>query len=144
MHSCLPLDEILFRNFPAEQSIHVVCELAPDCIEYFPSTQLVQLDSELAANTVEYFPSTQLIQLASDIAANTVEYFPSTQLVQLASELAVNVVEYVPAKHWEHVPPFAPVNPALHWHAVFIILPAKETEFAGQFVQVADPSPDLN
>jgi len=94
MHSCVPLDSILFRNFPAKQSIHVVCELAPDCIEYFPSTHLVQV--------------------SSDIAADTVEYFPSTQLVQLTSELAVDAVEYVPAKHWEHVPPFAPVNPALH------------------------------
>jgi len=55
-----------------------------------------------------------LIQVASDIAADTVEYFPSTQLVQLTSELAVDAVEYVPAKHCEHVPPFAPVNPALH------------------------------
>jgi len=49
-----------------------------------------------------------------EVAPDTFEYFPSTQLVQLAPELAVNAVEYVPAKHWEHVPAFALVKPALH------------------------------
>jgi len=47
------------------------------------------------------------------------------------AELPVNCL-YVPAKHCEHVAPFAPEYPALHWHAVFTLLPAAETELARQ------------
>ena len=46
---------------------------------------------------------------------------------------------YVPTGHGEHVPPFAPECPGLHWHVV----PAAETEFAGHDMQVAGPSPAL-
>ena len=39
MHSCSLLDELLLRNFPGKQSMHVICELAPNCFEYFPCKQ---------------------------------------------------------------------------------------------------------
>ena len=44
---------------------------------------------------------------------------------------------YVPAKHCKHVPPSAPVYPALQIHAVMAVLPAGEFEFAGQLTQAA-------
>ena len=45
--------------------------------------------------------------------------------------------------HCEHVPPSAPVYPALHRHEVFVVLPAAETEFDAQTEQLAGPKPDL-
>ena len=44
--------------------------------------------------------------------------------------------------HGEHMLPFAPVYPALHSHAVFVILPATEEEFDGQSEQEG-PKPVL-
>jgi len=63
--------------------------------------------------------------------------------VQLASELSVDAVEYVPAKHWEHVPPFAPVNPALQVQAVIVLLATGEKEFEGQPRQAELPVKSL-
>jgi hypothetical protein len=50
---------------------------------------------------------------------------------------------YLPAVHSTHTAPSSPENPALHWHAVSMMLPAGETELARQGVQSAGPSPAL-
>jgi len=39
---------------------------------------------------------------------------------------------YVPPKHGVHVPPSAPLDPALHTQAVTAVLPAGESEFVRQ------------
>jgi len=43
----------------------------------------------------------------------------------------------------EHVSPFAPVYPALHSHAVFVMLPAGDEEFDGQSEQIPGPKTAL-
>ena len=50
---------------------------------------------------------------------------------------------YLPTSHAVHSPPSAPVYPPLHLHAVLVVLPATEAEFARQFEQAAGPTPCL-
>jgi len=45
--------------------------------------------------------------------------------------------------HCEHGYPFAPVYPALHRQAVYVVLPAGDAEFDRQFEQVPGPKPYL-
>jgi hypothetical protein len=43
-----------------------------------------------------------------------------------------------PATQSAHGPPLAPVYPSLHWHAVFTLLPASDTEFVAHVWQTVD------
>ena len=50
-----------------------------------------------------------------------------------------------PAPHAAHAPPFAPVNPALHSHAVAALCPVNACqEFAGHALHCAEPTSVLN
>jgi len=50
----------------------------------------------------------------------------------------------VPAPHGAHASAFAPVYPALHSHALLVILPAREAALASQSEQIPGPKPSLN
>jgi hypothetical protein len=62
------------------------------------------------------------------------------QAMQLADP---NPALYVPAKHSEHVSPFCPVYPALHLHAVCMLLVATDIELDGHDAQSEGPDPTL-
>jgi hypothetical protein len=58
---------------------------------------------------------------------------------------APGAVLYAPAAHAAHVPPFAPVNPALHSHAVAATRSESACqEFAGHALHCAEPVAVLN
>jgi hypothetical protein len=72
-------------------------------------------------------------QTTLDDAATTPEYVLFPHSVQ---GLGPTVGLYVPCTHDRHVAPFAPVDPALHWQSVALLLPAGAAEFKGQLEQV--------
>jgi hypothetical protein len=61
---------------------------------------------------------------------------PSGQAMHSAEPVAAL---YVPASHAEQGPPSGPLYPALHWQAVFSVLPLSEVLFAAHGVQSPAP-----
>jgi hypothetical protein len=96
--------------------MHVLSKEAPIVAEYLPEPQSTQELATVAPVVVRYLPAPQSVH-EKDPA--TPLYFPAAQAVQ--------------------VPPFAPVNPTLQVQAVKAILPPRDAEFDGQFVQVPTP-----
>ena len=62
-------------------------------------------------------------------------YVPAAHDVQLVFPITFL---YLPGKHKEHGPPFGPVAPALHTHAVITELDTTELELSGQLRQTSD------
>jgi hypothetical protein len=62
-------------------------------------------------------------------------YVPAAQDVQLLFPVTFL---YLPGTHSEHGPPFAPVAPALHTHAVTTELPKTELELSAHATQTSD------
>ncbi len=81
-----------------------------------------------------YFPASQLVHM---VDASTVVYLPTPQAVHSAEPME-SLYSCRTASHAVHVPPFAPVYPALHWHLIFSLLPLAEIEFEGHSVHVED------
>lgn len=77
----------------------------------------------------------QATQVESAVAAIVTEYVPAEQSEQAAEPLTAL---YLPATHPEHVPPFAPVYPALQAHAATSELELGAFEFEAQAKQVDD------
>jgi len=71
------------------------------------------------------------------VAPMFVAYFPVSQSVHVAGPCAFL---YVPALHSVQEPPFGPLAPALHVHAVTVVLAIPAFEFNGQASHVAAPS----
>jgi hypothetical protein len=69
------------------------------------------------------------------MAPSATEYCPVTQFVHSTSPVAIL---YLPAAHWLHVPPFDPVQPALHIQSWDDGLAIGELEFEGQDKHVLD------
>jgi hypothetical protein len=73
--------------------------------------------------------------VADEVAAVAPLYLCRTHSVHAAlPKTALNF----PATHPSHGPLLGPVNPSLHWHAVFTLLPASDTEFAAHAWQTVD------
>jgi hypothetical protein len=135
------------------QAVTVVCPVA-ECPEF--SLQAVQAAEPLsvlyvpAAHAMHVPPSgpvdpalhRQLVEFGLPLAELEVEgqlehgalpvvalYFPASQSVQTALPTAPL---YFPAAHAVHVPPFAPVYPALHVQLARELLELAEVEFEGQ------------
>lgn len=62
-------------------------------------------------------------------------YVPAAQDVQLLIPITFL---YLPGTHKEHGPPFGPVAPALHTHAVITELPKTELELSAHAIQTSD------
>jgi hypothetical protein len=73
--------------------------------------------------------------VAELVAAVLIENVPAAQSVHTAA-LPLAPVWYLPATHAEHVPPFAPVNPALHEQTATSVLETGAFAFEGQAMQV--------
>ncbi len=115
---------------PAAQLVHVVAVEAPVATEYLPAEQLAHAVTPAVS---WYFPAAQSVH---DEEAAALEYFPAGQLLHVAP------FKYCPAAQFVHGPPAGPVNPALHVHAVDIVLAPGEFEFAAHAVHVAAAAPE--
>lgn len=72
-------------------------------------------------------------QVLAAVAAGVPEYVALPQFVHVAVPVAVL---YCPGRQAAHVPPFGPVYPALHMHAVCTLLGEGEEENDGQAMHV--------
>ena len=70
-----------------------------------------------------------------DVAPTTVEKVFAEQFVHTA---VPETVLYLPGTHNEHGPPFGPLAPVLHTHAVTTELPATELELSGQLRHISE------
>ena len=73
--------------------------------------------------------------MVDDVAPVAVEYVPSEHDVHACDP---DDCLYSPALHAVHVPPLAPVYPALHTQAVIAELPEGAAELAGQARHVTE------
>ncbi len=73
--------------------------------------------------------------VADEVAAVAPLYLCSGQTSHPAGPIAAL---NCPATQFAHGPPLGPVNPSLHWHAVFTLLPASDTEFVAHVWQTVD------
>ena len=89
---------------------------------------LQSVDSVLPCTDVE-LPVHAMHVLAA-VAAGVPEYVALPQIVHSA---VPGAVLYVPSRQAVHVPPFGPLYPALHVHAVSALLVVGELELVGQF-----------
>lgn len=69
------------------------------------------------------------VQVLAAVAARVPEYVALPQIVHSA---APDAILYVPSRQAVHVPPFGPLYPGLHVHAVLTLLPAVELELDRQ------------
>ena len=65
----------------------------------------------------------------SDVAPEMVEYLP---LRQRAQDAEPEELLYLPTVQLVHGPPSGPLEPALHVHALLLVLPEGEVERDGQ------------
>ena len=77
----------------------------------------------------------QLEHAKLDVAPAALENVFAEQFVHTAVPVTVL---YLPGTHSAHGPPFAPLAPALHVHAVIRELPATELEMFGQLRQTSE------
>jgi len=85
------------------------------------------VDSVLPCTDVE-LPVHAMHVLAA-VAAGVPEYVALPQIVHSA---VPGAILYVPSRQPVHVPPFAPLYPALHVHAACALLAVGELEYDGQ------------
>lgn len=130
-------------DVPATQSVH---GWLPIVVLYLPATHAVHTpwsvlpggqlnthasNTELPAGETPVAPHG--MQALAFALPTVVEKVPAAQSVQATLP---PLVLYFPATHAEHVPPFAPVNPALHVQESRAGLEAGAFAFEGQFKQV--------
>jgi hypothetical protein len=163
MQSAKRLDPTALSEFAGHAS-QVPCETAPDTVEYVSAPHSIH--AALPATDL-YFPASQTAQgppagpevpalhtqeitepdpgelsefagqfrqVCSLVAPTSAENVPALHTAQ--APLPV-VTLYFPALQSEHGPPFGPVLPALHMHAVWAVLAVGASEFAGHCVHVA-------
>jgi hypothetical protein len=113
------------ENKPAR---HAEQTEAPTLDENLPARQLLQPGAPFC----EYVPAAQLPQ--TEAAAG--EKVPAVQSVHAALPI---VLLNEPAPHCVHVPPFGPVNPALHEQLLESVLPIGLMAFTGQLAHEETP-----
>ena len=94
---------------------------------------MLQTHAELDPPDCELAP--QFEHADADVAPTTAENVFAEQLLHGAEPEAVL---YLPATHKSHGPPFGPLEPALHPHAVTTELPANALELSGQLTQTSE------
>ena len=136
------LAPITSEYVPVPQSVHATLPLL---VLYFPATHPVHTppfgpdDPALQVHTVLDAAELELaghaIQVDETVAPTVTEYVPLEQSKQAVDPLTSL---YLPATHAVHVPPFAPVYPALHEHAVMTELELGAFAFRGQAKHTPD------
>ena len=121
-------DPLTFLYCPATQAVHV-----PPFAPVNAALQVQAALAELETGAFEF--KGHVKQVDEALAPTAAEYDAVPQSVQVA--LPVTIL-YLPATHAEHVPPFAPVNPALQVQAALAELETGAFEFKGQVKQVDD------
>jgi hypothetical protein len=120
---------VTFLYLPGTHSEH-----GPPFAPVAPALQVHAVTTEL--DTAEFELSVHATQTSDAFAPTIPEYVPAPQLVQAAVPFTTL---YFPVAHNEHVPPFGPVDPALHTHIPITLLPAPETVFPGQLRHALAP-----
>ena len=139
------------ENLPALQSVHE--KAAPD--ENVPAAHAEQFD----AADAQYAPAGQkqpeapagkdgpgpVSQALHAEAPATSEYVPTSQKRHDVSGISKHACDpttflYLPAAHALHGPPSGPVNAALHWQLLRLVLSRSDVEFPGQLEQAAEPT----
>jgi len=137
-------DPLLGLNFPATQAVQapfvpVQPALQLHAVRDTPAKGMLEFTGQRIHTVLafsEYKPAAQSLHVSVD-ALTTSEYFPGAQNVHATDPLSgLNF----PATHPVQTPPFSPVYPALHLHAVCAMLPAGEVESELQAAQEA-PNP---
>ena len=101
--------------------------------EVEPAPHFVQSEAPASAN----FPASQSEQVLADVAPKESEYLPDEQLEQVAEPTDAL---YLPAVQLVHEPPSGPLKPALHLHALMLVLEEGAVEPAPHFVQSEAPA----
>ena len=120
------------ENVSSGHVVHVASDSAPHEDENFPAPHLVQSEAPASAN----FPASQSKQVLADVAPKKSEYLPDEQLEQVAEPTDAL---YLPAAQLVHEPPSGPLKPALHLHALMLVLEEGAVESAPHFVQSEAP-----
>ena len=126
-HTVLPRASLYV---PAVQTAHVAFGRPKLRVKY-PALHLQSVDSVLPCTDVE-LPVHGMHVLAA-VAAGVPEYVALPQFVHKAGP---DAILNWPGRQAAHVPPFGPVYPALHVHAVCTLLPAGELELVGHVLHV--------
>ena len=121
------------ENVSSGHVVHVASDSAPREDENFPAPHFVQLEAPASAN----FPASQSEQVLADMAPKDSEYLPDGQLEQVAEPTDAL---YLPAAQLVHEPPSGPLKPALHLHALMLVLEEGAVEPAPHFVQSEAPA----
>lgn len=103
---------------PAAQAAHVAVGEPMSSVRY-PLLHLQSVDCVLPLTDVEF--AVHARQVLANVAAGVPEYVALPHCVHAA---VPDKVLYSPGLQAAHVPPFKPVYPGLHVHAVFMILVA--------------------
>jgi hypothetical protein len=98
----------------------------------YPALHLQSVDSVLPCTEVE--KGVHAMHVLAVVAAGVPEYVALPQFVHAA---VPGAILYCPGRQAAHVPPFGPVYPALHMHAVCKLLAGDEAENDGQARHVA-------
>lgn len=134
-HSSQELAPKVGENFPLGQSPHALSAAPPVLGRNLPVLHSVHSASK--PNLAEYFPSSHARQSVSTLLPSVRSFLPAAQSVQLSGP---RTALYVPATQILQDPPEGPVNPALHRHADFAVLPAGEMELSGHERQAVTES----
>jgi hypothetical protein len=136
------LAPITAEYVPVPQSVHATLPLI---VLYFPATHTVQtppfgpenpaLQVQTVLDAAELEFAGHAIQADETVAPTVTEYVPLEQSKQAVDPLTSL---YLPATHAVHVPPFTPVYPALHEHAVMTELELGAFAFTGQAKHTPD------
>jgi hypothetical protein len=116
---------------PAVQAEHVAVG-RPRLFVKYPALHLQSVDSVLPCTEVE--KGVHAMHVLAVVAAGVPEYVALPQFVHAA---VPGAILYCPGRQAAHVPPFGPVYPALHMHAVCKLLAGDEAENDGQARHVA-------
>ena len=124
IHAALPGTDLYF---PAAQTAQ-----GPPAGPEVPASQIQELAEPDPGELAEF--AGQFTQVFALVAPTSAEYVPALHNAQAPLPVATL---YLPASQSEHGPPFGPVLPALHMHAVWAVLAVGASEFAGHCVHVA-------
>jgi len=126
-HTVLPRASLYV---PAVQTAHVAFGRPMSRVKY-PALHLQSVDSVLPCTEVE--KGVHAMHVLAVVAAGVPEYVALPQIVHAA---VPGAILYVPSRQGSHVPPFGPLYPALHMHAVCTLLAGGEAENDGQLLHV--------
>jgi len=127
-HTVLPRASLYV---PAVQTAHVAFGRPMLRVKY-PALHLQSVDSVLPCTEVE--KGVHAMHVLAVVAAGVPEYVALPQFVHAA---VPDAILNWPGRQAAHVPPFGPVYPALHVHAICKLLPEDEAENDGQAMHVA-------